>query len=115
MFSMHIEIDGSPGSIRLFKSKSDTEYRFSFYFQYFRGVLSSNEWQGSSLCVTHPGGRGQAVICFKDDVDVSDLEFYVLDYDFTPVDSQSRKLDLDDEANPTKVEFNRPARQLEID
>ena len=117
VFSLFADFTSERRAVVLFKSISGNEYTYTFHCHYYNGSISSvNKARGSSLCVGLLDGHVSVGICFYDCDDPSDIMLLPSeDPDPLPIYSQSRNLNLDDEANPTKVRFDRPVRKLELD
>jgi len=114
VFSIHSEFVSDPRQICLFGSISGKEYDFT-YTVYSHNIVTSsaNTWHNSNLMYDHRGGHASFSICFSDCDDPADIVMFPLELE--PIYVQHRPIDLDDEANPTKISFDRPVRKLELD
>ena len=103
--------DGETHLVRLFKSKSGRKYKYTAMWDNEQHGAYENEF--AYFCQRDE--PTVVIVTFLDCDDINDLDFGIESEQNLPVYSQSRNLDLDYEANPTKVRFDRPVRKLELD
>ena len=115
IFRIQKTVDASPDGcshmVMLFKSKSGLPYRYNVGWD----NKTHGEFSNNSACFCQQKERTVVCVTFLDVDDINDLDFGIESEQNLPIYSQYRNLDLDDEANPTKVRFDRPVRKLELD